>query len=348
MLDKPQSQSVGAGGTAIQATGSVTIGLSYSEAREVALDVFRANFYQLAGIAAETATARAKEVTDDFLKKLEAENPGGLAKANEPDFQYALLTAQREYARCGDKELESLLVDLLVDRSKQEERNILQIVLNESLATAPKLTSGQIAALALVFLFKYTQNSSTGNHSLFGDYLDKHAAPFIQKASASAASYQHLEFAGCGAVSMMVRNLESIIGETYHGLFQKGFEAAEIGARGISIGVDQRFFITCFNDSTKLQVRANSKEILLKNFDALHINESDRTKITQLFESNKMTEEEIRQKCIAIRPYMKDLFELWTKSPMQQFTLTSVGMAIGHANVQRLVGKFADLSIWVN
>lgn len=351
MLDKPQTQTVAAGGTAIQAGGSVAVsnfGLSYSEVRDVALDVFRANFYQLAGVAAETASVRAQEITESFLSKLEKENPSGISKSNDPDFQYALFTAQREYARCGDKELEALLVDLLVDRSKQEQRDILQIVLNESLNTAPKLTGGQLAALALVFLFKYTQNFGIGNHEMLGDYLDKQAAPFVSKASKGQSSYQHMEFTGCGSIGMGQLTLESILGNTYQGQFQKGFDESEIAARNISIGNDIRFFIPCFNETTKLQVRANSKETLAKNFEAHGIVESDRTQITALFDAAKMSEGEIREKCVAIRPYMNDLFVLWSESPMKNFTLTSVGMAIAHANIKRLVGEFANLSIWIN
>lgn len=351
MLDKPQTQTVAAGGTAIQAGGAVAVsnfGLSYSEVRDVALDVFRANFYQLAGVAAETASARAQEITENFLSKLEKENPSGISKSNDPDFQYALFTAQREYARCGDNELEALLVDLLVDRSKQKQRDILQIVLNESLNTAPKLTEGQLAALALTFLFKYTQNFGIGNHEMLGDYLDKHAAPFVSKASKGHASYQHMEFTGCGSIGMGQLTLESILGNTYQGQFQKGFDESEIATRNISVGNDIRFFIPCFNQTTKLQVRANSKETLAKNLEAHCIAESDRTQITALFDATKMSEGEIREKCVAIRPYMSDLFVLWSESSMKSFTLTSVGMAIAHANVKRLVGEFANLSKWIN
>lgn len=351
MLDKPQTQTVAVGGTAIQAGGAVAVtnfGLSYSEVRDVALDVFRANFYQLAGVAAETASVRAQEITEDFLAKLEKENPSGISKSNDPDFQYALFTAQREYARCGDKELEALLVDLLVDRSKQEQRDILQIVLNESLSTAPKLTESQLAALALVFMFKYTQNFGIGNHEMLGDYLDKHAAPFVSKASKGNSSYQHMEFTGCGSIGMGQLTLESIFGNTYQGQFQKGFDEGEIAARNISIGNDIRFFIPCFNETTKLQVRANSKEILTKNFETHGVPEPDRTQIMALFDAAKMSESEIRDKCVAIRPYMNDLFVLWSESPMKNFTLTSVGIGIAHANIKRLVGEFANLSIWIN
>lgn len=351
MLNKDQNQSASEGATAIQAGGNVSItrvGLSYSEVRDVALDVFRSNFYQLAGAAKETAKARAEEITEEFLKKLVQENPEGLGKSNDPDFQHALFTVQKEYARCGDKELGDLLVDLLVDRSKQDQRNILQIVLNESLLTAPKLTEGHLAALAIVFLFKYTQNYSVGNHHLFGKYLDKHVAPFTEKVATSDASYQHLEFSGCGSIGLGQITLENILGNTYQGQFLKGFDESELHVRGISLGRDTRFFVPCLNDPAKLQVRANTKELLEKSLDAASVGADDRQKLISLFDVGKMSENEIREKTIAIRPYMAEVFSAWSNSPMKSFTLTSVGMAIGHANIKRLVGEFANLSIWIN
>jgi hypothetical protein len=159
MLSKDQAQNVSSGSTAIQAGGNVTIvetGLTYADVRNIALDIFRTNFYKLAGVAKETAKVRAEEITEAFLSKLQNEHPAGLQKSNDPDFQYALFTVQKEYARNGDKDLGDLLVDLLVDRSKHEQRDILQIVLNESLKTAPKLTENQLAVLSLIFLFKYS------------------------------------------------------------------------------------------------------------------------------------------------------------------------------------------------
>ena len=111
MLNKKQNQEVGDGATAVQAGGNLTIthiGLSYPEVRQVALDVFRSNFYHLAGAAVETARARAEEITEEFLRKLEREHPDGFKKSQDPDFQHALFTVQREYARNGDKDLGDL------------------------------------------------------------------------------------------------------------------------------------------------------------------------------------------------------------------------------------------------
>ena len=61
-----------------------------------------------------------------------------------------------------------------------------------------------------------------------------------------------------------------------------------------------------------------------------------------------MSETEIRDKVVEIRPYMTEIFETWSGSAMKNFKLTSVGIAIGHANIKRLVGEFAELSIWIN
>lgn len=351
VLNKDQSQDVGNGATAIQAGGSVTVvnlGVTSSEARQIALDVAKATFYELTGAAKEIASVRVEEITDQVIKKLEEDFPAGLQKAKDPDFQYALYTVQKEYARNGDKDLGDLLVDLLVDRSKQDQRDILQIVLNESLATAPKLTDTHLAALAVIFLFRYTQNFGVGNHQMFGNYLDKHLLPFASKLSKNLAGYQHLQFSGCGSMGLAATSLEGILGTVYQGQFLKGFDQSEITNRAINFEAASQFFIPCLNDATKFQVNANSKENLEKNLNARGVSSDDRDKILELFDLGKMSEPEIKEKLIAIRPYMAEVFEIWANSPMQTFTLTSVGMAIGHANIKRLTGEFASLAMWIN
>lgn len=350
MLNKEQHQGVGNGATAIQAGGNITlnVGVTSIEARAIALDVAKATFYELVGQAKEIAAIRVEEITDQVIKKLEKDFPEGIQKAIDPDFQYALFTVQKEYARNGDKDLGDLLVDLLVDRSKQDQRDILQIVLNESLSTAPKLTDNHLAALAVIFQFKYTQCYDIGNHQQFGEYLDKRVLPFVSKLSRNQAGYQHLEFSGCGSIGISGTSLEDILGTLYQGQFLKGFDQSEISNRVISVGLDCRFFIPCLNDTSKLQVKANSKATLEKSLDVHAICSEDRTKILELFNLGRMSEPEVKDKLIAIRPYMANVFEIWTNSPMQTFTLTSVGIAIGHANIKRLIGEFASLAIWIN
>ena len=128
-----QSQTAQQNATAIQAGRDVVLygGMSYSEVKDAALDVFEANFFRLAGIAKETAEQRAEEVTEKLLERLQREHPEGFSQANDPGFQHALFTVQREHARTGDANLGDLLVDLLVDRTRHPQRDIMQIVLDE-------------------------------------------------------------------------------------------------------------------------------------------------------------------------------------------------------------------------
>src|SRR4026209_709950 len=116
-MGNEQSQTSGDNSVNIQGEDvTLNLGVNYSEARQIALDVFDANFYKLSQAAAEMAKQRAREIIDDFLSKLAERNPVASENTKDPDVQYAIFTAQREYARSGDKDLSDILVDILVDR----------------------------------------------------------------------------------------------------------------------------------------------------------------------------------------------------------------------------------------
>jgi hypothetical protein len=90
-----QKQKAGDNSTNIQAqTIIVQQGPSVDEVRQIALDVFKANFLELSNVAADIALRRVEEITDKFLGKLQQENADGLQQAQNPDFQYALFTVQ--------------------------------------------------------------------------------------------------------------------------------------------------------------------------------------------------------------------------------------------------------------
>ncbi len=169
MISK-QEQTSGDNSYNIQAR-DVSIGISYSDAKLIAEDVFNANFYKLAGVAQETARKRADELLNNFLKGVSQQRPEALEGMSDPDLQFAVFTAQREYARSGDKELGDVLVDILIDRAGQSERSLLQIVLNESLTIAPKLTAEQFDVLSLIFLLRYTRKTDITDLPGFAQHL---------------------------------------------------------------------------------------------------------------------------------------------------------------------------------
>ena len=344
-----QTQKTGDNSTNIQA-GSITVyqSLSVTEVRQLALDVFRANFFDLAGDAKNVARQRAEEVTESFLKQLQQEHPDGLRRAQEPDFQHAIFTVQKEYARCGDRDLGDLLVDLLVERAKHESRSILQIVLNESLSVAPKLTPDQLSVLSLVFLFKYTKQLGIHNRKELFAYLDRYVTPFADSITDKVACYQHLEYSGCGTVGLGSNNLPSIFRIHYGALFSKGFEEPQLLGKQLSIPSSHPIFIPCVNDSTRRQVNGMNEEIIRSECKRMGISDDDTGKLVALHTEVLMNEDEIRTAICDERPFMRKVFDIWGTSGMSHFTLTSVGMAIGHANIKKSLGEFTDLAIWIN
>jgi len=346
---RDQTQKTGDNSTNIQA-GSITVyqGLSVTEVRQLALDVFRANFFELAGDARDVAKQRAEEVTEAFLKKLQQEHADGLRQAQEPDFQHAMFTVQKEYARCGDKDLGDLLVDLLVERTKHESRSILQIVLNESLSVAPKLTPDQLSVLSLVFLFKYTKQLGVHERQELLAYLDRYVAPFADSITDKVACYQHLEYSGCGTVGLGSNNLPLIFRIHYGALFSKGFEEPQLQSKQLSIPCSHPIFIPCVNDSTRRQVNGMNDEIIRSECKRLGISDDDAGKLVALHNEVLMNEDEIRTAICDERPFMRKVFNIWGTSSMSHFTLTSVGIAIGHANIKKNLGEFTDLAIWIN
>ncbi|WP_262250451.1 LPO_1073/Vpar_1526 family protein [Parapedobacter soli] len=151
--DKIQKQEGGDSSTNLQGhVVNVYQGISYADAKEIALDVFSSNFIQLKNEAAEIAKQRAEEITEALLEKLIERAPDAIEEFKQPGMQDSLFTAQKEYAKSGDKELGDLLVDILVDRANSPERNMMQIILDEALKIAPKLTIEQLDTLTLSFI----------------------------------------------------------------------------------------------------------------------------------------------------------------------------------------------------
>lgn len=346
MFEK-QRQSVGQGALAIQAQGNVTVGISYEVARQIALDVYQANFPLLVKEAAGLARARAEELTDKFLKQLQEENPSGFMQAIQPDFQNALLNAQREHACAGNPELADLLVDLLVDRTKQGTRDLLRLVIDEALKTAPKLTDQQLAVLGAAFLLGHVR-STAGHWKGVIEWTQAHLKPIIEQAIITPSTLPHLQFTGCatfnGAHGSDIAT--GLFGE-YAGFFQTGFTDAVFQEQALSLKAAK--YIKPLPTMPDLKWVAISSAAVI---DALkeegEFSGDDANKLKYLLSTHQKTVEQFREQVVAEMPFMQRAFDLWQKDKLGEVSLTSVGMAIGHAFVKKTIkSEFVSLSIWI-
>ena len=125
--DKITKQEGGENSTNLQGQSIViNQGISYLDAKNIAIDVFKANYLELSVKAADTAKQRAEELVDNFLNEVKERNPKAIQTMEDPGMQYAIFTAQKEYAKTGDKDLSDMLVDILVDRASKAAINAVE------------------------------------------------------------------------------------------------------------------------------------------------------------------------------------------------------------------------------
>jgi len=349
MKDKEQKQKSGDGSTNLQSE-SITIvnqGISYADAKEIALDVFKANFLQLSQTANQVARERAEEITNHFLEEVKERFPDKLHLMENPAMLSTLYSAQKEYAKSGDVETEEILVDLLVDRLVEEKRNLRQLVLNESLDIVTKLTDKQLDALSVVFIITRTRNFSINNLDNLKKYLEQYIFPFVSNLSVERSCYEHLAYTGCASISMMTRSIEDIFRNTYKGMFCEGFTKDEFDKKMGSSDLYNDLIIPCFHDLSKFQLRFNDEETIQKYCDSKNYSKDVINKLKPFLNNFLMNTSEVKNHLESINPKMNKLFDVWGKSSLSQLDLTSVGIAIAQANFRRKTKLHYDLAIWI-
>ncbi len=323
-------------------------GLNYADVKTIALDIFNSNFLKLSQEALSTAVQRAEEITNDFILRLQEDKPSSLESVKDPGFQNALYEAQKSYAKTGDKNMADVLVDILVDRVEHQERNLKQIVLDESISVIPRLTSSQLDTLTIIFLLKYSIGGGINNFETLKDYLNVSIKPFTENLSKEHSHYQHLEFAGCGSISIGSIDIKDIFKNSYRGLFYKGFEKEEFEKEIWELAIFSNFISPCLNDKTKLQLSIVNESVLNDKIIEFKVNYTDAEKLKILFGQYILSNEEIEAKLMGLgNNFMAKLLYTRKNSAMGNMTLTTVGIAIAQANYRRKTGLTLDLSIWI-
>ena len=275
-----------------QAQGDIIIynGLSYEDVKAICIEVFEQNFYELSTVAKEIATQRVEELINEFLHKLMSKNPEGLNQTTDPDFQYDLFIAQRDYARRGDPILSDMLVRLLIERTKETERPLLQIVLNESIAVVSKLTKEELDTLTALFVIEHhSKNCKFDNISDFVTYISAYVLPFWNSIKNEDSLFAHLLYTGCGVHSW-------------------------VGTTGLERFLDSRY-------KGPVENRTNVGTNVRTHNIRFYIEETDSR--------------------------IKPIFDRFDMSILNHMFLTSVGIAIGHANLCSITGEEFDLSKWL-
>jgi hypothetical protein len=163
-----------------------------------------------------------------------------------------LYAAQEGYACSGEEDLEAALIDLLVDRAGQAERDLKTNVLNQAIATVPKLTKQQRAATTVTFSTKYTRYKGPFDLSAFYDYLGQYLVPFIDDVPVSSADFGYMEYTGVGSVINFAGiMLSDVYAGQACGYFSNGFTKETAPDTWIPFLDDPEVFMPCLRDPQK-------------------------------------------------------------------------------------------------
>lgn len=353
MLNNTHSQQQQAGDNSVNnqaqtITQNFTVyqGITRDEAREIALQVYKDNMYQLSQEARQLADTRASELTDKLIDKLTSQSTTDLLSAfGDPDMQYSLVQAQIAYARIGDSTLLENLISILVQRAAESKRSLLQIVLNESLSVLPKLTNSQLDTLSIVLLINHIKHDMTSLKMII-DTFDSKIFPMMNNLTKDRSCYQHLAYTGCCSISIGEITIERILQLNHPGLFIKGFDISEF-QKLHSYQQAQSLLLRCLHDSSLLQLDGIDDVVIEVRARELGLDDTTITELKTLQKSKLMNEEEIKQWLKISDQRFIQLLDLWDNSNLKNINLTSVGIAIAIANIKQKLGVNYELSIWI-
>ncbi|QTC41529.1 hypothetical protein I7V34_21185 [Bacillus sp. V3] len=130
-------------------------------------------------------------------------------------------------------------------------------------------------------------------------------------------------------------------------MFSKGFSLQEL-----NIGVDEDYtvrnlIIPCLHDSSLFQFNAINDDDLREKCKPFSLSEEQITRLIALQSSRIMNNDEVWNFLLDLCPEINNLMEIWINSSIKNMTLTSVGIALAHANIRRKINENWDLSIWI-
>lgn len=183
----------------LQECDNIQIGLSYSETKDIFIDLFELNLPKLKTIAQEEAKLNIEKLSDKFSSRLQKLDIIDTKIFETPDFHYNLYRAIEIGAHHDSEYLHDTLAELLVKRITFNSNDTLRTILNESIQTIDKVTNNQLKMLTFNFLmFDYFKKLNIKTWSEFNKYASEYLLPFMDY-EYKDIDIQHLNY--CGSIN---------------------------------------------------------------------------------------------------------------------------------------------------
>lgn len=265
---------------------------------------------------------------------------------DSPDFQYTSKMAAITASKTDSAELHSNLANLLVERINHDDKELKRIVYNEAITTLGKLTLNQLKIITLCFLLRYTSYRKIVSWESFNSYLNTHIKPFLGFKSTNA-EFQHIEYSGCGSISVGSCDLISIYRSQYSFLFLKPIEKSNIDDLNIPDDLKKEL-IVLEQKENKYFIKGKNKTELGQYLSEKSPDKELNKKLSSLYEASIRGNTEVRDKIKNETDVGKDVIDSLINTPLKNLSLTSVGIVTGATYFEQISGEKIDIEKWIN
>jgi hypothetical protein len=339
-------QSSGSDAVNLQAARDINVsaGVTPADVIAIANETFRNNVLQFREETRALIEQRARDLSELVLLRLERDAPGAARAFSDPDMEYAMYNAQVAYARSGDAQLLDLLAKLVVERATTVV-DVARIVLTESLRVAPLLTTTHLNILSVLLLTRqFSRNHATLDQ--FGLDL-RHVVALVVGLDCGDNCFRHLQYAGCvlmhGATGIPPFYFEKSLLDSYGGLLQRPWTPTEIETLSAATGLTDADFVENWLEPGTRSLRYQN----VKDIQSLEFRGVDRPRIATMISAQQqhwLPINEIAPRLETLALGITQAARIWSGSALAMFGLTSVGIALGLANLNRLYQEPLDLS----
>ncbi|MGW3689413.1 LPO_1073/Vpar_1526 family protein [Streptomyces sp. NPDC005125] len=324
----------------------MNFGLGVEDVEYIVTKMATEKFSSYSQEAFQVMKERVEEFAENYIREMLDRDPAAIENIKDPGMQSALLDAESGFAKTGDTDLGSILVDILVERTLATKRDVLQLALNEAIGVTQKLAANHLSAISIVFLFRQVRHVVNSVSELH-DRWRVNLPPLVSDFACTDSDARYLMGTGCAVLTAGATSIADSLRTEYPGLFCKGLTLEENPA--LEKFMDSPFVMPCIRDSQRLQISTTDETTLREAAKQANIGKEDVDTLANLLQSNPMNDEEINSELIEIVPGMEKVIEAWGGSTLRQIIPTATGIAIGHANVRRVTeNQFqGDLRIWI-
>lgn len=310
-------------------------GMSYSEVKEVALDVYRneeaKNFSKESALITQQ---RVEELVDSYLTVIFGEIPHLVERLKKPSMQYSLFNAEKGYALDETQTTKDYYIEMLKSRLKAKDRSVLQIGLDEAIKSVEKITKDQMDCLTFMFLiYKFPYNlNNIDNLTRYCKFLcDFYHESFENQFNVISLRSVNACTSLDGAKSYIP--IQEWLNKAAPGMFYKGQNNDEIIAdlQIESLDIIKPLLIKSVWDNDKLQINALNFDTLNKMIGKYSLEEM-RDKIVNMFNKRIMTQDEIKEKLINLDSRMDKVLYFWENNDLKYSRLTPSGLIIAISN----------------